>query len=489
MNRRKLLLTITSLFTLCAGLFAKGDTYLYNFWGDIEHSPDVYRVSSVVYADDLDLDVGLKNPSSLFARGNNVYLVDTDNNRIIEFSYNDNKTVTLERVIDHFNSDGQVTETFNGPMDLYINEEGKYFIADTNNGRVVVTDPDLNYIMALTEPDDPTYEKGKIFYPQKVVADSKGRAYVLARNVNKGFIKYEYDGTFQGFYGASEVTYKWSDYIWKKLSTRAQRDQMVSFVPTEYSNACMDNEGFIYATIKTFDEWDLLNDKAKPIRRLNALGGDILIKNGWYYPVGDLQWSNAAGIKDPSHFSDITIMDDGIYMAIDESRGRVFAYDNQGYLLFVFGGRGNIDGFFRQPSSIEHVGRDLFVLDSMNASLTIFTPTAYGNLIFEAEDHYSVGEYDESAAAWEEVLKQNGNYDLAYEGLGKAYLRQDRFKEAMDYFKLKRCKRNYSKAFMYYRKEWIEAHLGGVVAVILIIILVPWLIKRIRRFIWELKSL
>lgn len=489
MNRRKLFITIACLFTLCAGLFAKNDTYIYDFWSEIEKSPDVYRVSSVLYADDLDLDVGLKNPSSLFCYKNLLYIVDTDNNRIIELTYNANKTVTLNRVIDHFNAGGKVKETFSGPMDIFINEQGNYFIADTNNSRVVITDSDFNYIMSLSEPDDPTYEKGKIFYPQQVVADSKGRAYVLAKNVNKGFLKYEYDGTFQGFYGASPVTYKWSDYIWKKFSTRAQREQMVSFVPTEYSNAYMDKEGFIFGVIKTFEEWDLLDDKAKPIRRLNALGNDILIKNGDTPPIGDLQWSSSAGIVGPSHFSDITVLENDVYIAIDETRGRMFGYDNQGCLLFAFGGRGNIDGYFRQPSSIEHVGKDLFVLDKMNASVTIFTPTEYGSLIYEATEKYTTGDYDGSAEAWKKVLDLNGNYDLAYNGLGKACLRQDKFKEAIDYFKLKRYRRNYSKAFVYYRKEWVEAHLGWVVAVIAIIIIVPWLVKRIKKLVWELKSL
>ena len=219
---KKILLTAVCFISLCAGLFAKGDTYIYDYWGEIEKSPDVYRVSSVLYADDLDLDVGLKSPAGLFAIDNLIYIVDTDNNRIIELVYGDNKAVTLNRVIDRFYSGGQVTETFNGPMDIFVNkEDGSFFIADTGNGRVVKLDSDLNYILSLTEPDDPTYEKGKTFFPQKVVADSKGRAYVIAKNVNKGFLKYEYDGSFTGFYGASEVNYDFSTYVWKKyFSTR-----------------------------------------------------------------------------------------------------------------------------------------------------------------------------------------------------------------------------------------------------------------------------
>ncbi|MCQ2575852.1 MAG: hypothetical protein MJ162_03840 [Treponema sp.] len=491
MKLLKKLLLAASLLSLCSGLFAKGDTYIYDVWAEVEKSPDVYRVSHVLYADDLNLGTSLKQPQSLFAINNLIYVVDTDNNRIIELEYTENKKVTLSRVIDHFYSDDEsVNTTFNGPMDIFVNKaDGSFFVADTSNGRVVKLDKDLNYLLSFTEPNDPTYEKGKVFYPQKVVADTKGRAYVLAKNVNKGFLKYEYDGSFSGFYGASEVTYNWTDYLWKKFATRAQREQMESFVPTEYSNAAMDSEGFVYAVLKTFNEWDLRSDRAKPIRRLNALGGDILVKNADYPPIGDLTWSNAAGIKDPSHFTDITVLDDEIYIAVDESRGRLFGYNNQGYLLFAFGGRGNIDGYFRSPVAIEHVGKDLFVLDTMNASLTVFTPTEYGNLIFKATEEYAVGDYDGSANTWEQVLKMNGNYDLAYIGLGKAELRKENYKEAMDYFKLKRSKRYYSKAFQYYRKEWIEKNLGWVLAVVLVLILVPFITKRIINFVRELKSL
>ena len=81
MMKRKLLL-IASLFTLCAGLFAKGDTYIYDYWGKMEKSPDAYRVSHVVYADDLKLQTALKNPTSLFAFNNLLYVVD---GHIIEF--------------------------------------------------------------------------------------------------------------------------------------------------------------------------------------------------------------------------------------------------------------------------------------------------------------------------------------------------------------------------------------------------------------------
>lgn len=487
---KKLILSILCIFTLCTTLFAKSDTYTYDFWGEYQKSPDAYRVVGVSYAKDLGALIDLKNASNLFCRGDSVFVCDSGNNRILELKYNQNKTLELVRIIDRFNSNGQTQiETFSEPSDIYINDDRTIFIADTNNARVLKLDNDLNLLLTFTVPSDPTYEEGKEFLPVKVVADKKGRAYVLARNINKGFIKYEYDGSFSGFFGATEVIYDTMDLLWKKLATKAQRDQMENFVPTEYSNCYMDREGFIFAVTKSFNEWDLLSDSAKPIRRLNALGKDILIKNGEYLPIGDLQWGNAGGIKDPAKFVDVTVLQNDVYLVVDETHGRVFAYNNQGQLLFAFGGRGNIDGFFRQPASIEHIGRDIFVLDSINGSITIFTPTEYGNLIYDATEQFAIGEYDTSAAKWEQVLQINGNYDLAYLGLGKSALRKENYKEAMDYFKVKHLRKQYSKAFVYYRKEWIEQRIGLIFALILIIVLGPFVVKFIKKFVREIKEL
>lgn len=489
--KKRITLFLISLIFISASVFAKGDSYIYDRWEEIEKSPDMYRVSSVLYANNLGLEKSFKNPSGLYCYKNYVYILDSDNNRIIELVYNEDKTLSFSREITKFDANGSgVDETFNCPKDMYINPEDEtIFIADTNNARVVKLDKDWKFLLAFTEPDDPTYEKGKAFMPEKVVSDVKGRAYILAKSINRGFLKYEYDGVFQGFYGASEVTYTTWDYIWKTMfSTRAQREQMVQFVPTEYSNAFMDSKGFIFATIKTFNEWDLKGN-VKPIRRLNALGKDILVKNARNLPVGDQIWGNAAGITGPSKFADITVLDNECYVAIDETRGRLFGYDNQGYLLFAFGGKGNIQGYFRNPVAIEHCGRDIFVLDSQGCSLTVFAPTECGNMVYDATELYAEGKYDDAASMWEKVLKQNGNYDLAYVGLGKSYLRQNRYKEAMEYFKLKHARKNYSKAFTYYRKEWIEENLWWILIVAGVLI-VTWLVSRVvRKIKWEMNQL
>ncbi len=479
---KKFVITAAACLIFAVSLVS-GETncYTYDRWGEIEESPDTYRVDKVSGWRELGLDIPLVNPSGSFAAGNELYICDTGNDRIIELKYNPDRTFTLLRIIKHFNAGGKVKETFASPSDIFAGSNGDMFICDTNNGRVVKLDRDLNFLLEFREPDDPTYDKKLSFMPVKIVADVAGRVYLLAKNVNRGFLKYESDGTFTGFYGASEVHPKIADIIWKKLATRNQKKRMESFVPTEYSNACLDKDGFIYAATRTFDEWDLKSDKAKPVRRLNALGKDILIKNATYPPIGDLQWGDAAGYKGPSRFTDVTVFDDDAYVVLDDTRGRLFGYNSQGYLLFAFGGRGNIDGFFKKPVALDHINRDLFVLDSMDCTLTVFSPTDFGNMIYEALDEYAAGWYDRSAELWSKVMHLNGNYDLAYIGLGKSALRNEQYKSAMEYFKLKWDAKDYSKAFVLYRREWVEHNLGRMAALVLVLIIVPLAIKKIRK--------
>ena len=85
-----------------------------------------------------------------------------------------------------------------------------------------------------------------------------------------------------------------------------------------------------------------------------------------------------------------------------------------------------------------------------------------------------------SRSAYIRAMALNGNYDLAYIGLGRALLRQKRYKEAMEYFEVKYDDENYSKAFKQYRKEWVEDHIVWIIVGILVLFLVPMGIGKIR---------
>ena len=82
----------------------------------------------------------------------------------------------------------------------------------------------------------------------------------------------------------------------------------------------------------------------------------------------------------------------------------------------------------------------------------------------------------------------DGNYDLAYIGIGRSLLRQEKYHEAMKYFELKYDDENYSKAYKQYRKEWVEEHIVIIVIVILALFLIPLGIGKIRRLKYEIDT-
>ena len=475
------------IMTPVAVLAEEGYTYNYDWWEDVQYSPDAYSVVGVYTLSTLGLEnEKLNKPQGLFVIEDRVYICDSGNNRIIEIKRTSQTEFEVVRIITEFK--GAENNTFNYPTDLAVSEDGNIFIADQNNGRILKLDNDLNFIMEFTKPTDATFDQSLNFLPAKLAVDTAERVYCVGTNINKGLIKYEPDGVFSGFVGAAKVSYKWTDYIWKKFATKEQRAQMESFVPTEYDNVYMDYEGFLYVCTTKVSEADIRSGSSDVIRRLNLMGNDILVRNGNFHVIGDVEWDNAAGYNGPSMLVDVTALENDTYVALDKTRGRLFAYDDQGRMLYAFGGNGSLDGYFRQPVALDHMDHDLIVLDSLDSSITVFTPTEYGNDIFSAIELFKEGKYDESGEAWQHVLEQNGNYDLAYIGIGRALVGEKRYEEALPYFKLKWDDENYSKAFKQYRKQWVEEHIVIIFVIFFAVLIIPVAIGRIKRLKFEIDT-
>lgn len=462
-------------------------TYTYDYWFDIRESPDPYRVKTVINSSMLGLETHIKSPQGIFVRDNCVYICDTGNNRIIEVACENNE-YKLSRIIDKVI--GGEPENFQTPQDIFVDAKGNMYVCDTNNNRIVMMDKDCNFIRSYGKPTDETFDQKLSYLPAKLVVDVSGRVFALCKNVNKGLIKYEADGTFTGYIGANKVKFDMIDYMWKLFSTKEQRAKQESFVPTEYDNIYMDKKGFIYAVTATFDEGELISDIAKPIRKLNAIGNDILVKsNSRQPPIGDLDWSDLSDISGPSRLIDITVLDNETYIALDKTRGRLFGYDTRGVMFWAFGGAGNSDGYFLNAVAIDHMNNDLLVLDSIECSVTVFTTTEYCDLIYTANEQYLRGEYDASADTWREVLKLNGNYDQAYIGIGRSLLRQEKYAEAMEYFKYPRDWKNYGEAFRLYRKEWVEQNIVWIFTLVAAALIIPLAVGKVKKIKAEVSKL
>lgn len=454
-------------------------TYVYDCWGVDRESPDAYSVERVISGSDFAECGNFSEPQGIYSVGNKMYVVDTGNNRICEFTYENSKFTYVRDVKGYKDAEGNDV-SLKGPQDVFVTEDGQMYIADTENNKIVHLDANGNLVKAIGRPNDKTYTDEK-FLPQKLVVDGAKRIFAQVQNVNKGFLEFDDAGDFTGFVGASEVTYDFLTYLWKMVATKEQRAQMEMFVPTEYSNLCLDSEDFIYATISTFDG---AVESAEPIRKLNAKGTDILVRNGYVDPYGDLRYTENGEMKGPSKFIDICCLANDVYYALDNTKGRIFAYDFQGNMLYAFGGHGYKAGLFMNPSAIEDLGDSLLVVDQKLGTITQFTLTEYGRLINQGLAEYKIGHYDESADIWREVLKLNGNYDQAYIGIGRALLRQEKYQEAMEYFELKVDIKNYSKAFKLYRQVWFEENIGVILIIIVILVVLGFgvgFVKKARR--------
>lgn len=169
------------------------------------------------------------------------------------------------------------------------------------------------------------------------------------------------------------------------------------------------------------------------------------------------------------------------------SQGKVFTYNDEGDLLYVYGGKGNKVGTFKIPAAIEFSGGNQLVLDRGKGNIVIFKPTRFGTSVNQAVGYHYNGEDARAVPVWKEVLKLNSNYDIAYIGIGKSLLMDKSNKEALKYFKLGMDRDGYSVAFKRYRREVMQEHFGTFLTVIMIL-MSGWLAFKLFRF-WRRKRL
>ncbi len=459
-------------------------SYTYDYWGSPIAAPAAYIPARIVDGTSLGIDA-FKTPNDLFAGPDNkIYIADTGNNRIVIL----NENWELDRTIDRFMKNG-TEDTFKNPQGLFVTDNGDIYVADTDNARIIHLDAGGGFVREIGAPVSDIIPADFVYRPTALVVDRAKRIYVVAQGVNQGLVELDNNGQFTGYMGASKVIPNMLDYFWKLISTDEQRAKMEMFVPTEYNNVSIDIDGFIYVTTSSIALEDIdyaINTRSKddrfaPVRKLNPTGTDVLRRNGYFPPVGDVFFeSRGYAESGNSQLSDVCIEDSGIYSVLDKKKGRIFTYDTDSNLLFVFGSTGNRLGNFRSPVSFDEINDNFAVLDSNMNQITVFEPTDYGRFVKEAVKLHLKGKYDESAAKWEEVLKFNANSELAYIGMGKSFLRKDDYEAAMKYFKLGNKKDYYSKAFDLYRQEVIGDNFGIIVVAILVIFIASRILKRVR---------
>jgi hypothetical protein len=465
------LLIIMVLLGLATPALAEpGDGYNYSYWGEPSPAPAAYVPVKTLYGSDWMIGP-LSSPQDLYVgKDRKVYLADTGNNRVIVLD----EQLNVLRIVKEFANNGK-TDKFNQPEGIFVAASGDMYVADTQNRRIIRLSPDGRLISEIGEPRSSLIRQGFQYTPIKVAADKANMVYVVSRGSYEGIMEFDSDGAFTGFIGTNRVKFSPFDLFWKRISTKAQRSQMEQFIPIEFNNLDMEENGFIYTT--TSEE-----NSSQPIKRLNVSGVDILRNKGYFPPKGDIKVSRAGSHPGSSIFVDVTADESGMYNALDSKRGRIFAYDKDGSLLYIFGGLGSQQGLFRTPAAIGMLGEQTLVLDKDLGRLTVFEPTSYGSYIRTAVRELNDGKVDQSTAAWRKVLQLNSNFEVAYLGIGKSLLKKNENKEAMTYFELGNNREYYSEAFKRYRQDVVFRSFGYIVlGIVLVIALSVGIVKFAKR--------
>lgn len=425
------------------------DTYDYNYLGDEVAAPDSYYAACVISGGQSGAG-DFVNPTDIVVDENdNVYVLDSGNGRVVIFD----SELKYVRSIDQFLLEGESTSLLE-PSGLFVKQE-RLYIADTENDRVIVCDLNGNVKQTLVRPEGDIFPSDISYKPMRLVVDSRDNVYVLCNGMYYGAVMYNSDGVFEGFYGSNKVEMtltKLADYAWKQLLNQTQRRQMQRFLPVEYNSIDVDEHDMIYVCSP------YMSTKTATVRKLNPKGGDLLKTEEF----GDLDESIT------NKFIDIAADSDGFISCLDSTYMRIFQYDKEGKLLFIFGRSGGQSGTFVEPVAICAWKDSLLVLDRGKRNITCMAPTDFGATVREAIMYYNEGDFEKAMEPWERALRENSGLEMAYLGIGKNLYFTEDYEKAEAYFRMAGDVEWNSKAFKECRAQWLRTNFPWILTVMLV---------------------
>lgn len=463
-------------FQMSASAEGTYNSYIYNDQNEAVPSPQGYVAEKVLYGFDLGVN-SLNQPSDLFVQGNNLYILDSGNSRIIEVDQN----YKLLRVIIPKNQNKQLV--FGNAKGMFVDHNNNIYVADSGKQLIYIFDNNGNLKNSIGKPKSDLITSSYIFDPQQVVVDSSGIIYVCSEGSYQGALVFNQKLNFMGFFGAEQVTLDlqqiYEDLL-RPFMTYDQKLHTERHVPEAFSGFTIDNEDFIYTALNPPDN---AADNRDVIKKLNPLGNNILwYKQNQMQEIGDIdKYYDSKGNYIRSKINDISISPDGSINALDTSKDKIFQYDQNSNLLFVLGGAGNQKGTLAQPVAVADFDNCILVLDSKYDSITIYKPTSFCVNVHKAVTMFNQGNYAQSYDLWKEILKYDRNYTLANIGMGKALQKLGKYGESLNYFKLANNKTDFSDCYSLYRSEILNKYFTPIAIILALLIIVLFILHKARK--------
>lgn len=434
--------------------------------GSVVECPQAYIPEEVVYGTDLGVGAFLYPTDFDTDSNGDIYILDAGNGRVVSVDTELNFKSQFDCIVNGEKIDIATAQGITVTSD-------KIYICDTDKRRILVfgkTDGIFEY--EIGTPTAVALDENFLFKPSRVAVDEKGDLYVVSSGTYEGILNLKADGEFVNFFAANKVSTDAWDLFWRNFATKTQRKAMLRLIPQDFSSIDLDAQGFLLIT--TFTAVD-----NSMVKRANPGGTDV---------IRSLSNKYIAGNGSDSSFSDITSGPDKIYSCLDRKNGKIYTYNNDGYLLYTFGSKSSQQGGFKNPVAVTYLDDyRIAVLDTDRASFTVFNTTEYSDTIHRANKYQNELEYDKAAEEWENVLGYNSNFSLAIKMIGIRCFEAGEYKLAKKYFKQCNAKELYSDARQELRSNWIYNN-SWIIMIIVIGIGIFYLFVKIKESVKKKKA-
>lgn len=470
--------------TLASGLLAAAKApentpypgYEYNAYNESVIAPVGYMPVDKIESADMGLATPLSAPADFYRHTDgNIYLLDSGNGRVLVLDEN----YRYQREIAAFQDAQGTAYTITGAQGLTVDKQGRLYIADTENFRILVTDGQGLVQMVIERPDASLTGTDSPFRVTALSVNQQGHIYAVVESMNLGIFVFGEDGAFLRFFGSNPVSSNaqlFFNMIAKRFMTKEQIRGSLQSTPLTINGLYIDDKDFVY-TVSAQPGSTL---QTGMVRKLNYLGNNVL---GTQKVFGDLEWDRQPSNSVHTVLSDIYVDEANNLYLIDQGRGRIFVYSEKGYQLAVFGGYGTQSGTFGNPVALYSRADRLYVLDSAKNCVQVFEETDYVRTLKEAMSSLDNNDPDASFALWQKAQALNSGSLYPYYGMGMVYDAKGEYRQAMACYRRAGAQAEYSRSFYEARKIFVQDNLLGIViaAAAALVLVVTLAIIRKRR--------
>jgi hypothetical protein len=371
-----------------------------------------------------DMDLTLNLPEDMIQFGNDIYVADTGNKRVVKFNMDTGiGTILLEGL--------------SQPTGIHVNDLGELYVADKIDRVIYHYDAEMRLLQTYGRPNQAIFGSDSPFVPVKVTTGPRGILYVVGEGSTAGLMQLNSVGEFIGFFGTNTTTFSWLQTVSNFFGINRAIN-----IPTSPTNVALDEKGSVFTVS------NLTNQQVK---KFNIASQTILSMSQSDQPVS-VHINNFGNI--------FTLSQNGI----------ITEYDSNGNLIFGFGGldSGNrISGLYVNPiDMLTDDEQNLWVLDKGTGKIQLLQRSEFASLVHEGLINFKEGIYD--LDQWENVLRMNSLFALANASLARGYYRVQAYQEALGYYAIAFDREGFSEAFWQLRYTWLELNLATVLLIVII---------------------